>query len=46
VSLLRAGISDAALQQTIIEAIARKPQRHEFNDRSEQMVRFMSSTGG
>jgi len=44
--LLRAGIGDAALEQAIVEAIARKPQRHEFNDRPEQIVRFMSSTGG
>jgi len=44
--LLRAGISDAGLQQAIIEAIRRKPERHEFRERPSQLVRFMSKTGG
>lgn len=44
--LLRAGISDEKLQQHIIRAIALKPERHEFNEKPEQVVRFMSMTGG
>ena len=44
--LLRAGVSDAGLEQAIIDAIAIKPERHEFNERPEQVVRFMSLTGG
>lgn len=44
--LLRAGISDEELKQHIIKAIALKPERHEFNDKPEQVVRFMSMTGG
>jgi cyclic pyranopterin phosphate synthase len=44
--LLRAGISDAGLEQAIIDAIAIKPERHEFNEHPEQVVRFMSLTGG
>jgi cyclic pyranopterin phosphate synthase len=44
--LLRAGISDEELQQHIIKAIALKPERHEFNEKPEQVVRFMSMTGG
>ncbi len=44
--LLRAGASDAELEQAIRDAIARKPERHEFRDRPEQVVRFMSMTGG
>ncbi|NOX08860.1 MAG: GTP 3',8-cyclase MoaA [Gammaproteobacteria bacterium] len=44
--LLRAGISDAELEQAIRSAIAQKPERHEFNDKPEQVVRFMSMTGG
>ena len=44
--LLRAGISDEALKQTIIEAISKKPERHEFNHKPNQVVRFMSMTGG
>ena len=44
--LLRAGISDTGLEQAIIDAIAIKPERHEFNEHPEQVVRFMSLTGG
>jgi len=44
--LLRSGISDSELEQAIIEAIALKPERHEFSDKPEQVVRFMSMTGG
>ena len=44
--LLRAGADDQALEQAILSAIARKPERHEFRDKPEQMVRFMSVTGG
>jgi GTP 3',8-cyclase len=44
--LLRTGISDAGLEQAIIDAIAIKPERHEFNEHPEQVVRFMSLTGG
>jgi GTP 3',8-cyclase len=44
--LLRSGISDAGLEQAIVEAMARKPERHEFRDKPEQTIRFMSMTGG
>lgn len=44
--LLRQGISDDELQQTLRDAIALKPERHEFRDRPEQVVHFMSKTGG
>jgi cyclic pyranopterin phosphate synthase len=44
--LLRQGISDAGLQDAIIEALALKPERHEFLDKPGQVVRFMSMTGG
>ena len=44
--LLRQGISDDGLKQAIIEAIARKPEKHEFRDKPEQTVRIMSMTGG
>lgn len=44
--LLRGGISDEELERAIVEAIARKPERHEFSDKPEQTVRFMSMTGG
>ena len=44
--LLRAGASDTALRQAIHDAVARKPERHEFTSRPEQIVRFMAQTGG
>jgi len=44
--LLRAGASDADLQDAIVAAIARKPERHEFREKPEQVLRFMSLTGG
>ena len=43
---LRNGISDKQLQQLIIDAIAQKPERHEFNTQPGHVVRFMSQTGG
>ncbi len=44
--LLRKGIDDSELRDVIIDAIGRKPERHEFNDNPHQLVRFMSLTGG
>ena len=44
--LLRAGISDSELEQAIREAIDMKPERHEFNEKPEKVLRFMSYTGG
>jgi len=44
--LLRAGLSDAELKQHILQAIDLKPERHEFNEKPETIVRFMSMTGG
>ena len=44
--LLRAGASDQELEQAILDAIARKPERHEFSEKPEQVLRFMSVTGG
>jgi cyclic pyranopterin phosphate synthase len=44
--LLRAGASLEELKQAIRGAIARKPERHEFVSRPEQVIRFMSYTGG
>ncbi len=43
---LRAGISDKELKELILQAIELKPERHEFNEKPEQIVRFMSMTGG
>lgn len=44
--LLRAGITDAELREHIHKAIAIKPERHEFNDAPEKVIRLMSMTGG
>ena len=44
--LLRDGISDAELRDAIRQAIDLKPERHEFKEKPDQVVRFMSMTGG
>ena len=44
--LLRAGISDEELKTAIRKAVNLKPERHEFNEKPEQVLRFMSMTGG
>lgn len=44
--LLRQGISDDGLKNAIVEAIAIKPEKHEFRNSPGHVVRFMSMTGG
>lgn len=44
--LLRAGIDDGELKQAIRGAIAHKPERHEFREAPQKIIRFMSKTGG
>jgi cyclic pyranopterin phosphate synthase len=44
--LLRDGVSDDELKAHIRRAIALKPERHEFSERPEKVIRFMSMTGG
>ncbi len=44
--LLRAGISDEELKTVLINAIGLKPEKHEFKDKPQQVVRLMSMTGG
>ena len=44
--LLRQGISDEDLKKVLIDAIGLKPEKHEFKDKPEQVVRLMSMTGG
>ncbi len=44
--LLKSGASDADIEQAIRNAIARKPERHEFREAPKKLVRFMSMTGG
>ncbi|MBV2121810.1 MAG: GTP 3',8-cyclase MoaA [Candidatus Thiodiazotropha sp. (ex Ctena orbiculata)] len=44
--LLRQGASDETLQQAIRSAIARKPERHHFNETPTAIIRPMSALGG
>ncbi len=44
--MMREGATDADLLAAIHQGIAAKPERHEFNERPQQIVRFMSQTGG
>lgn len=44
--LLRNGISDDELKAHLQDAISHKPERHHFNENPQQVVRFMSMTGG
>ena len=44
--LLRQGISDDELKTVLVDAIRLKPQKHEFKDKPEQVIRLMSMTGG
>ena len=36
----------AELKNVLIQAIALKPEKHEFKEKPEQVVRLMSMTGG
>ena len=44
--LIRKGISDDELDQVIRDAINLKPLKHEFNEKPEKVIRYMSMTGG
>lgn len=44
--LLRNDASDTELEQAILHAISMKPERHEFREKPEKIIRFMSYTGG
>lgn len=44
--LLRDGVSDAELQAAVRHAITLKPERHEFREMPQKIIRFMSMTGG
>ncbi len=45
-AMMRAGASDADLVEAIRTAIDMKPERHEFIEAPQKLVRFMSMTGG
>lgn len=44
--LVRQGASDEELEAAIKHAITLKPERHDFNDNPEKILRYMSMTGG
>jgi cyclic pyranopterin phosphate synthase len=44
--LLRAGISDQALKQLLVDSLALKPKQHDFNEQPGKVVRVMSKLGG
>ncbi|MGA7181362.1 MAG: GTP 3',8-cyclase MoaA [Thiobacillaceae bacterium] len=44
--LLRQGVSDAELEVAVRQAITLKPERHEFREQPQKIIRFMSMTGG
>jgi cyclic pyranopterin phosphate synthase len=44
--LLRGGASDSEIQQAIRQAVAHKPQRHQFNEVPTAIIRPMSAFGG
>lgn len=44
--LLRAGASDAELEAAILQAIDLKPERHEFREQPDKLIRIMAHTGG
>ncbi len=44
--LLRAGATDTELEAAIRQAVALKPERHEFGEQPGRIVRFMAQTGG
>lgn len=45
-SALRSGASDAELIAMIRSGIDQKPERHEFNEAPQKIIRFMAQTGG
>ena len=44
--LLRAGLDDEELKAHLMQAIALKPEMHEFREKPGKVIRFMSMTGG
>jgi len=44
--LLRGGATDIELENAIRTALELKPERHEFREQPNKIVRFMSATGG
>ena len=43
---LRSGASDREIAGQIRTAVMRKPEKHDFQERPEKIVRIMATTGG
>jgi len=43
---LRDGLSDEELKQCLVDALTLKPERHYFEEKPSQVVRFMAKIGG
>lgn len=44
--ILRNGVTDEELKQHLIKALSLKPEKHEFNEKPDNVIRVMSATGG
>lgn len=44
--MLREGCTDAELEQTIRDAVMKKPEKHEFVENPKKIIRVMALTGG
>jgi cyclic pyranopterin phosphate synthase len=44
--LLKSGAGYNEIEQAILQAVTRKPERHEFRETPQKLMRFMSMTGG
>jgi cyclic pyranopterin phosphate synthase len=44
--ILRNGVTDEELKQHLIKALALKPEKHEFKDKPDNIIRIMSATVG
>ncbi|MFC3873019.1 GTP 3',8-cyclase MoaA [Neisseria musculi] len=44
--LLRGGCSDAELEQAVCDAVRQKPEKHEFVENPQKIIRVMALTGG
>jgi cyclic pyranopterin phosphate synthase len=44
--LLRRGARDEEIVEALRSAMMLKPERHEFNEKPEKILRIMAATGG
>ena len=44
--IVRSGVTQSELKQHLIKALSLKPERHEFKEKPDNIIRIMSATGG